>query len=202
MAPPGARPQERPPWPDSAIRGRAIGFLQPTSAHQKPQFLCRLRARDHLRSPQIGYIIFRRITAYNAWSVVNSTIVADKDRDAIGAVASCRGGRSHTISSSRSGLSAGYHRPLNGGAGTWWGRARTDGRYRVEAIPGFADDHQDADGERISKLGSGASRCPGVGRQGRPEAGPYTVADGRSATMWPICAPGGATPRRTMLTPA
>jgi integrase len=46
------------------------------------------------------------------------------------------------------GLSVGYHRPLRGGTGTWWGRVLIAGRYKIESIA-TADDHDNADGERI-----------------------------------------------------
>ncbi|HZA65319.1 MAG TPA: hypothetical protein VE592_00130, partial [Geminicoccaceae bacterium] len=45
-------------------------------------------------------------------------------------------------------LAAGYHRPMNGGAGTWWGRVRINGKYKIEALA-TADDHADADGETV-----------------------------------------------------
>ena len=51
------------------------------------------------------------------------------------------------------GLALGYHRPLKGGAGTWWARALIESakgltRYRSVAL-GSADDHSDADGEVV-----------------------------------------------------
>jgi integrase len=46
------------------------------------------------------------------------------------------------------GLSVGYHRPIGGGAGTWWGRVVVGDRYRIESRA-TADDYQDADGETV-----------------------------------------------------
>jgi integrase len=46
------------------------------------------------------------------------------------------------------GLSIGYYRPASGADGTWWGRARANGRYVVAALA-TADDHVDADGDTI-----------------------------------------------------
>jgi integrase len=72
-------------------------------------------------------------------------------------------------------LSAGYHRPKNGGAGTWWGRVRIDGRYKIEALA-TADDHHDADGGSILNWAQAQSavRTWAAKQNG---TGPYTVAD-------------------------
>jgi integrase len=73
------------------------------------------------------------------------------------------------------GLSAGYHRPIKGGDGTWWGRVLLDGRYRIEALA-TADDHTEPDGEQVlnwaqaqATIRAWAARQTGVG--------PRTVAD-------------------------
>jgi integrase len=73
------------------------------------------------------------------------------------------------------GLSVGYHRPLKGGAGTWWGRVRLEGAYRKEALA-TADDHQDADGETVLNWAQAqaAVRAWAARQTG---AGPRTVAD-------------------------
>jgi site-specific recombinase XerD len=72
-------------------------------------------------------------------------------------------------------LAAGYHRPLNGGAGTWWGRVRLEGRYRIEALA-VADDHADADCETVLdwKQAQAAVRAWAARQTG---SGPYTVAN-------------------------
>jgi integrase len=71
-------------------------------------------------------------------------------------------------------LSAGYHRPLNGGAGTWWGRVRLAGKYKIEAL-GTADDHAEADGETILNWAQAqAAIRTWAAKQG---SGPNTVAD-------------------------
>jgi site-specific recombinase XerD len=71
-------------------------------------------------------------------------------------------------------LAAGYHRPLNGGAGTWWGRVRLDGRYKIEALA-TADDHAEADGETVLNWAQAqaAIRAWAAKQTG---TGPYTVA--------------------------
>jgi integrase len=74
------------------------------------------------------------------------------------------------------GLSAGYHRPLGGGDGTWWGRVRVGNGYRVKVLPGFADDHPDADGERILNWAQAQAAIRAWAAK-QTEAGPYTVAD-------------------------
>jgi integrase len=73
------------------------------------------------------------------------------------------------------GLSAGYHRPIQGGAGTWWGRVLVDGRYRSESLA-TADDHEEADGERtLSWAQAQAAVREWAARQ--TGGGPRTVAD-------------------------
>jgi integrase len=73
------------------------------------------------------------------------------------------------------GLSVGYHRPLKGGAGTWWARVLLEGRYSIQALA-TADDHIGADGEAVLSWSQaqGASRAWAVGQTA---GGPYTVAD-------------------------
>jgi hypothetical protein len=75
----------------------------------------------------------------------------------------------------QSGVAVGYYRPGSVGDGTWWRRARVNGRYAVEAFA-TADDHADADGETIlnwsqaqAKVREWAARQTG--------SGPLTVAD-------------------------
>jgi site-specific recombinase XerD len=72
-------------------------------------------------------------------------------------------------------LAAGYYRPRNGGAGTWWGRARVNGKYKIEAL-GTADDHVAADGEAVLNWAQAqaAIRAWAAKQTG---SGPYTVAD-------------------------
>ena len=69
-------------------------------------------------------------------------------------------------------LQRGYHRPLNGGAGRWWGRVRLDGKYKIEALA-TADDHVDADGETVLNWAQAqaAVRAWAAKQTG---AGPYT----------------------------
>jgi integrase len=72
-------------------------------------------------------------------------------------------------------LAAGYHRPMNGGAGTWWGRVRINGKYKIEALA-TADDHADADGETVLNW-SQAQAAIRAWAAKQTAAGPYTVAD-------------------------
>jgi integrase len=72
-------------------------------------------------------------------------------------------------------LAAGYHRPLQGGAGRWWGRVRQGGKYKIEALA-TADDHDQADGIAILNWAQAQAAVRAwAGRQ--TAAGPYTVAD-------------------------
>ena len=73
------------------------------------------------------------------------------------------------------GLAIGYHRPIGGGAGTWWGRVRIDGRYVVASL-GTADDHTDADGVRTLSWRQAQEVTRSWARR-RISAGPLTVAD-------------------------
>jgi site-specific recombinase XerD len=77
------------------------------------------------------------------------------------------------------GLSVGYHRPAKGGAGTWWGRVRLEGAYRIEALA-TADDHQDADGETVLSW-SQAQAAVRTWAAKQTGAGPRTVADAVAA---------------------
>jgi len=72
------------------------------------------------------------------------------------------------------GLSVGYHRPMRGGTGAWWGRKWLGDSYRVEALA-QADDHQDANGQILDWAGAQAAVRAWAGRIGH--GGPYTVAD-------------------------
>ncbi|MGH6895753.1 MAG: tyrosine-type recombinase/integrase [Geminicoccaceae bacterium] len=72
-------------------------------------------------------------------------------------------------------LAAGYHRPANGGAGSWWARVRVDGRYKVAALA-TADDHTDADGETALNW-SQAQAAVRAWAAKQTAAGPCTVAD-------------------------
>jgi integrase len=69
------------------------------------------------------------------------------------------------------GLSIGYYRA----ASVWWGRVRTDGRYTIASIT-TADDHADADGERVLdwKQAQAAVRAWAEKQTG---SGPLSVAD-------------------------
>jgi integrase len=71
------------------------------------------------------------------------------------------------------GLSVGYHRPINGGAGTWWGRVLVEGRYKIEALA-TADDHEDADGECVLNW-SQAQAAVRAWAAKQTVAGPLTV---------------------------
>ena len=74
------------------------------------------------------------------------------------------------------GLGVGYHRPKNGGAGTWWGRVRVEGgstRSRRSPPPTITS----MPTARRPELGAGAGAQCAPGRPSRPAAGPYTVAD-------------------------
>ena len=46
------------------------------------------------------------------------------------------------------GLAIGYHRPIQGGAGAWWGRRLVASRYQMQSLA-LADNYADADGSRI-----------------------------------------------------
>jgi hypothetical protein len=50
------------------------------------------------------------------------------------------------------GLAVGYHKPLGGGAGAWWGRKRAGGKYVVKSLA-TADDYFDANGIQILNWG-------------------------------------------------
>ena len=63
-----------------------------------------------------------------------------RERDALGEAATARAQGSLLAEASSATCSVGYHRPLNGGAGTWWGRVRQGGKYKIEALA-TADDH-------------------------------------------------------------
>ena len=71
------------------------------------------------------------------------------------------------------GLSVGYYRAA--GAGVWWGRVRTGGRYVIASLA-TADDLTDADGERALdwKQAQAAVRAWAARQTG---TGPLTVAD-------------------------
>jgi integrase len=73
------------------------------------------------------------------------------------------------------GLSVGYHRPLNGGAGTWWGRVLVGGKYKIEALA-TADDHTTADGETVLNWAQAQAAVRDWAAK-QTAAGPYTVAD-------------------------
>src|SRR3954469_12361025 len=76
------------------------------------------------------------------------------------------------------GLAVGYHRPVNGGAGTWWVRAAVPGKagypYREAALE-HADDHADADGQAVLdwRQAQAAARQWAVGQTG---GGPVSVS--------------------------
>jgi integrase len=72
-------------------------------------------------------------------------------------------------------IAAGYHRPLQGGAGRWWGRVRQAGKYKIEALA-TADDHDQADGETVLNW-SQAQAAVRAWAAKQTAAGPYTVAD-------------------------
>ena len=71
------------------------------------------------------------------------------------------------------GLFAGYHRPLKGGAGTWWARATVDGRYRDKALA-TADDYTAADGETVLNW-SQAQAAVRTWAAKQTAAGPLTI---------------------------
>jgi site-specific recombinase XerD len=71
------------------------------------------------------------------------------------------------------GLFAGYHRPLRGGAGTWWGRVMVEGKYRDKALV-TADDHAAADGETILNW-SQAQAAVRAWAAKQTAAGPLTI---------------------------
>ncbi len=72
------------------------------------------------------------------------------------------------------GVSAGYYRPANGGAGMWWGRVRVAGRYAIEALAA-ADDHADAAGASVLNWPQAQARVRAwAGRQ--TQSGPSSVA--------------------------
>jgi integrase len=71
------------------------------------------------------------------------------------------------------GLFAGYHRPLRGGAGTWWARAMVEGKYRDKALV-TADDHAAADGETILNW-SQAQAAVRAWAAKQTAAGPLTI---------------------------
>jgi integrase len=77
------------------------------------------------------------------------------------------------------GLSVGYHRPLKGGAGAWWGRVRIESAYRIEA-QSTSDDHEEADGETILdwRQAQAAVRAWATRQKA---GGPRTVADAVAA---------------------
>ena len=70
-------------------------------------------------------------------------------------------------------LAIGYYRPLKGGAGTWWGRVRIGTRYTVEALA-TADDHVEADGERVLDWAEAQAAVRAWAEQ-QSGAGPLTV---------------------------
>jgi hypothetical protein len=72
------------------------------------------------------------------------------------------------------GLALGYHRPLSSGAGTWWGRIRVGKRYRIGSFA-TADDHADADGEKILSWGQ-AQVVVRAWAGGQTSTGPIIVA--------------------------
>jgi len=72
------------------------------------------------------------------------------------------------------GTAIGYYRPASCGDGSWWGRARIGGRYLVEALA-TADDHTDADGERVLSWPQ-AQAAVRAWADRQANAGPLTVA--------------------------
>lgn len=72
------------------------------------------------------------------------------------------------------GLALGYHRPLSGGAGTWWGRTRVGRRYRIGSFA-TADDYADSNGEKVLSWGQ-AQVAVRSWASGQTSAGPLTVA--------------------------
>ena len=52
----------------------------------------------------------------------------------IGAAAICAGRKEPYWQKIERGLSVGYHRPLKGGAGSWWARVLVEGKYKIEAL--------------------------------------------------------------------
>lgn len=78
------------------------------------------------------------------------------------------------------GMSTGYHRPIKGGAGSWWGRVLVEGKYKIEALKTAsghvvaADDYIEADGETVFNWAQAqaATRAWAAKQTG---AGPLTV---------------------------
>ena len=74
----------------------------------------------------------------------------------------------------KAGTAIGYYRPTSGADGSWWGRARINGRYAVEALA-TADDRVAADGEVFLSWGQAQDRVRAwAARQTGEE--PLTVA--------------------------
>src|SRR5689334_17966230 len=75
------------------------------------------------------------------------------------------------------GLSVGYHRPVGGGAGTWWARVAVPGKkgypYK-EAALARADDHADADGETYLDWGQAQAAARAWAAK-QTSSGPLTV---------------------------
>ena len=89
------------------------------------------------------------------------------------------------------GLAIGYYRPLGGGAGSWWGRVRINGRYLVEAIA-TANDHVDADGVTLSW--GPAQEAVRVWARRQAQAGPATIAGAAAQYLDDLKARKGARP--------
>ena len=81
------------------------------------------------------------------------------------------------------GLSVGYHRPISGGAGTWWGRCLVGTRYRIASLA-TADDHSEADGETILNWSQVPGSLYGHGLLSRR---PHPKLYGTSRHATPIC---------------